>query len=477
MQLEDVFIAKGLVRPDDLNRAVNDRVVPSPVILDRLRALKLATSEQIESVLQTRPQAAPVSVEETGVSGAMLQALLLKGLHRGIHELPGLVELLRLPGQVLTALLDEAVARKLIKVSGASERGTIPMLDYALTAAGRAAADEAVERNAYLGPAPVGLDAYAKQMRRQSLANEKVEAAGIRSAFADMVLAEEFIQRIGPAINAGRSVLLYGPPGNGKSSFAKRIGRVFTDVIYVPHCIEVAGQIIRIFDPKIHEEITRTNGREVGATSIRQGDFDRRWVACRRPVVVTGGEFTLDMLELRQIEGANFYEAPLHIKAVGGTFVIDDFGRQRIQPKDLLNRWMIPLEERADYLKLNTGATFAVPFDELVVFCTNLAPRDLMDAAFLRRIPYKIKVDPPAVERFREIFRQAAAERGLTVPEPIFGWLVDELQDRRQFALGCYQPRFIVDHIVEACRFARRAPEITEPLVAAALDDLYTSES
>jgi predicted ATPase with chaperone activity len=476
MRLEEVFVAKGILQPADLARALDGPPRPGIAVTDRLLALELITPEQIDSVLQTRPQAGPASVAETGVSPALLLALLLKALQRGVDDLPGLVDLLRLPGHVVTALLDEAVARKLVKVSGAEARSTIPVLNYALTPAGRTAAAEAAERNGYLGPAPVGLEAYAGQMRRQALGNESIEAAGIKAAFAGLVLADEFVDRVGPAINAGRAILFYGPPGNGKSSLAKRIGRVFTDIVYLPYCIEVEGQIVRLFDPQIHEEIARAGEREATATSIRQGDFDRRWVACRRPVVITGGEFTLDMLELRPIAGAGFYEAPLHIKAVGGTFVIDDFGRQLVKPKDLLNRWMIPLEERVDYLKLETGATFALPFDELVVFCTNLAPDDLMDAAFLRRIPYKIKVGPPALERFGDIFRRAAAARDLPVPEPILDWLVEELQGRRHVPLGCYQPRFIVDHIMEACRFARRPPEITAQLVEAALDNLHTSE-
>jgi predicted ATPase with chaperone activity len=309
----------------------------------------------------------------------------------------------------------------------------------------------------------------------QRLSNEQVEASSLGEAFEDMVLTDDLKQRIGPAVNAGRSILLYGPPGNGKSSIARRVNRVFSDVIYIPHCIEVSGQIVKIFDPKIHEEVGRVEPQSAPDMVIRREDFDRRWVACRRPLVITGGEFTLDMLDLRYSETANFYEAPLHIKAVGGVFVIDDFGRQYVRPKDLLNRWMIPLEEKIDYLKLNSGATFSVPFDELVIFCTNLAPEDLTDAAFLRRIPYKIRLGAPSPERYREIFIRAAAARRLPFDDTVFVWLVEELQGRRHSPLACYQPRFIVDHVVDACNFAKRNPEMSEALVATALDNLYTN--
>ena len=190
-------------------------------------------------------------------------------------------------------------------------------------------------------------------------------------------------------------------------------------------------------------------------------------------MVITGGEFSLDMLELRHITESNFYEAPLHIKAIGGTFVIDDFGRQIVQPKDLLNRWMIPLEEHVDYLKLHTGATFPVPFDALVLFCTNLAPSDLMDAAFLRRIPYKIKLGPPSIERFGAILRREAAERSVELSDAMFDFLVAELEGRRKFALACYQPRFIVDHVVETSAYQKRPPAFTEALIHRALDNLY----
>ncbi len=190
-------------------------------------------------------------------------------------------------------------------------------------------------------------------------------------------------------------------------------------------------------------------------------------------MVIAGGEFSLDMLELRHIPETNFYEAPLHIKASGGTFVIDDFGRQIVQPKDLLNRWMIPLEEHIDYLRLETGATFAVPFDALVLFCTNLSPSDLMDAAFLRRIPYKIHLGPPSIEQFGSILVREAHGCGLKVDQALFDWLLGELQERRRFALACYQPRFIVDHIMEACAYRGVPPAMTEALVSRALDHLY----
>jgi predicted ATPase with chaperone activity len=272
-------------------------------------------------------------------------------------------------------------------------------------------------------------------------------------------------------------MLLYGPPGNGKSSVARCIGSMFSNTVYVPHCVEIEGQIVKVFDPSIHEELAASQSGRIIETDIRQEDFDHRWVACRRPVVITGGGFSLDMLDLRYNDASKFYEAPLHIKATGGTFVIDDFGRQLIGPKDILNRWMIPLEERLDYLKLNTGATVSLPFETLVIFCTNLAPSDLMDVAFLRRIPYKIKLDWPSIDQYREIFRREAAVRGLEISPSDFNWLVAELRERRNLPLGGYQPGFIMNHIVEASAFAGRDAAIDKSLIAEALDNLYADSA
>jgi energy-coupling factor transporter ATP-binding protein EcfA2 len=477
MRLEEFLVAEGMIRPVDLARAAERTELRGGRITDNLLALKLVTPEQIDNALHMMPPALPSSVESTGVTRSTLHALLLKALYRGgVDSLPGLGETLKLPSHVVGTLIEEAIEHKLLKVTGATARGTLPVLTYSLTPSGRLSAIEALERNQYIGPAPVTLSAYTERAARQRLSHARDEATQIKDALGDLVLPENILDQVGPAIKAGRSILFYGPPGNGKSSIAKRIGRVFSDVIHVPYCIEVEGQIIKIFDPKVHEEVARSSQVALQSVKLRHENFDRRWVACRRPVVITGGEFSLDMLELRYIEGSNFYEAPLHIKAIGGTFVIDDFGRQIVQPKDLLNRWMIPLEESVDYLKLHTGATFPVPFDALVLFCTNLTPSDLMDAAFLRRIPYKIKLGSPSIEQFGAILRQEASDRGLDFTPALFDWLVADLRSRRHFELACYQPRFIVDHVIETCAFRKHTPEISEALVTRALDNLYPQD-
>jgi hypothetical protein len=474
MRLEDLLVAKGILQPADLARAMERRQTHGGLLADSLLALRLITLEQLNAVLQMSPPAMPNTVAETGIAERTLLSLLLKAMYSGgADTVPKLSDLLKLPPSVLQGMLQEANAQKLVKIIGTEGQSAIPVLTYALTEGGREAAADATKQSKYLGPAPIRLQAYVEQLARQRLANEKTSRDKIGGAFRDLVVTEQFVNRLGPAINSGRSILLYGAPGNGKSSIAERVGRLFTDVIYVPYCIEVEGQIIKIFDGTVHVEIER---QSVGADiDIRGGDFDRRWVPCRRPLIITGGELTLEMLDLRYNEVANFYEAPLHIKALGGIFVIDDFGRQFVKPEALLNRWIIPLEERIDYLTLQTGATFSLPFDELIIFSTNLTPDDLMDPAFLRRIPYKIELIAPTRDQYKMIFERVAAARGLNLGDSMFDWAVEELHERRRFPLACYQPAFIVNHAIEACAFDKRAPEISESLIVDALDNLYTS--
>jgi predicted ATPase with chaperone activity len=268
-------------------------------------------------------------------------------------------------------------------------------------------------------------------------------------------------------------MLLYGPPGNGKSSVAHCLGNVFSDVIYVPYAISIEGQIIRVHDPSVHVPLSTHAVNDSNTMSfLRHEEYDARWVPCRRPFILAGGELTLEMLDLRYDPNGHFYEAPLHVKALGGCFVIDDFGRQIVSPTNLLNRWIVPLESRVDYLKLHTGKTFTVPFEELIIFSTNLDPEDLMDTAFLRRLPYKIEVGAPSLENYRNIFNNECERRGVTLSDDAFGAIVHMVIEEKGLELAAYHPRFIVDQVVATCRFMGEAPHFEPRFIEYAINNL-----
>jgi predicted ATPase with chaperone activity len=323
-----------------------------------------------------------------------------------------------------------------------------------------------------LGPAPVSLASYQEQIERQRITNEMVEESALRKGFEGLVVPEHMFRRLLPAINAGRSVLLYGPPGNGKTTLSTRIAALFKDIVYIPYAVEVAGQIIKVFDVQIHKPVHEPTSaiQAPAGLGLHRETFDQRWIACSRPVVMTGGEMTLDMLDLQFNPDARFYDAPLHVKALNGMMLIDDFGRQKFAPNDLLNRWIVPMENQVDFMKLNTGASFTLPFDVLLMFSTNLQPSDLMDAAFLRRIQYKIKLFEPTIDEYRQIFNGVARSRGLALQEEVFNYVVQKLTP---FGLAYYQPRFICDHALETCKSFKLPPLLTTDLAGEALANLY----
>ncbi len=476
MFIGDILVGRGLVGPADLADALEHQRATRASLGECLIALGRLDRADLDAVIEGAPARAG-SIETTGLELPELLNLLLKVLYaKGGATPSGIGDILKLSPSVIRELLAEANDRQLLNTLGAASQRLTAELRYTLTKKGDQWAQDALARNQYVGPAPVPLPAYCAQVLAQPITRELVDETALDRGFADLVLSEDFILQIGPAINSGRSILLYGPPGNGKSSVAERIGRVFQDVIYVPYCFEVDGQIVKVFDANVHRLINHHEVELPASTILGREEFDQRWAACHRPLCITGGELTLEMLDLQYAEGTRYYEAPLHIKALGGIFVIDDFGRQLVSPTVLLNRWIVPMGSQVEHLKLQTGKSFTLPFDEIIIFCTNLSPHDIMDPAFLRRIPYKIEIGSPSIEEYRRIFHRRAKESSIPITEQVIDYIIYKLRDHNDFPLANFQPKFIIDQVLTLCRFKKIEPEFQTRFIDVALNNLYTRD-
>jgi hypothetical protein len=432
-----------------------------------------ATATAAEGVSQPTPPAPPATIAETGLHPDSLAQLLLKTLVAGEATGTGLSEKLRLPYSVLDALIQHARVEKLVEVRGASGTGTAGYR-YILTDLGRDRAMQFFDVSRYVGPAPVPLAQYNAYVRACMAARPYVDRDRLSTGFDQLIVSKAMLDLLGPAVNSGKSLFLYGKPGNGKTVVAEGIGRALGTEMYVPHAIDVDGQIITTFDAVNHQVVAAP---AEAFSVIASAALDRRWEKIRRPVVVVGGELTLDMLDLTFNPISKFYEAPIQMKANGGVFVVDDFGRQRIPPRDLLNRWIVPLESRVDFLTLHTGRKFEIPFNVLIVFATNLQPQSLADEAFLRRIPYKILAKNPTVDEYCRIFEMNCRKRGLAFDPVMVEYLLRKYYQPRRLEMRACHPRDLVEQVVNMCRYQNRELVITRDLLDAACSSYFIEET
>ena len=418
--------------------------------------------------------AAAQTIEASGLTVDLILQLTLKSLYFA-GELTGseLSRRLGLEFPVIAPALELLKGQHQIEIVGGGLVGGISYR-YRISDAGRTRAALFLETSHYVGAAPVPLAQYQAYMDAwRAAAPRGATRERVRQAFSHLVISDAVLDQLGPAINAGHSMFVYGPPGNGKTVISEAIHNLLEGEIAIPHALEVEGQIVRLFDPVSHEAVATEPDRD-SLTSIATGD--RRWVRCRRPMVMAGGELTLDSLELSYNPATGFYRAPVQAIANGGVLVIDDFGRQRCTPRDLLNRWIVPLESRVDFLTLQSGQKFELPFMTLVVFATNIRPAELVDEAFMRRIQYKIFAESPTVRDFKTLFARCCHDLGATAETGLVERLLADYYHPRRIALRGCQPRDLIKQTLSLASYLNRPPHLTMELLEAACDSYFVNE-
>jgi predicted ATPase with chaperone activity len=415
----------------------------------------------IKSEPKFGPTHRPQSLAALDVRQGVLEEIALKTLYlSGSLSVLELAERMCLSYEVVDALFCQLRAEQFCLVTGMT--GHVHQI--AITAQGRTRAVELLSHNHYSGPAPVAFESYAKQTRAQSVKKVDVHAEDVHRAFADLVIDDETLRKFGTALNSGSSVFLWGPAGTGKTTMAETLSRVLADdQIWIPYAVEVDGQIITVYDPSVHRRVEESEPE----------DRDARWVLCKRPSVLVGGELTAEMLDLQFNPMSKFYVAPAQMKANNGVLIIDDFGRQRLRPEELLNRWVVPLDRRIDFLTLAGGKKIEVPFEMLIVFASNMDPAELVDPAFLRRIQTKIKIGEVSGEQFCEIFRRVAIDKGVRYDSSIPADLINYIRvGLKQELRSCY-PRDIVNQVSWAARYEGHTPYIDRPALQRAIDAYF----
>ena len=445
---------------DDLTKPLEplldvDRILAEKKKKDQMSIKKLFTMEYLPP--------SPRSIEETGLEPAFLAELMVKVIYYAT-ELEGLrvAEELALPfSGVVEPILRQLKDENILEIKGGGS-SMAAQWRFQITHKGVEKAQDILQRNGYYGPAPVSINYYTDMVHRQRVSPD-VTLKEVKAAFSDMILNEMTLEKIGPAVNSAKSAFLYGPPGNGKTSICERMCSLLGGAIFVPYALEVGGQVIKLYDNYVHrppqgiEKLNLTDGE--------LSRIDRRWVICERPIVIVGGELTLEMLDLTYNEAAKFYEAPFQVKSNGGMLLIDDFGRQKVRPTDLLNRWIVPLEKNIDFLTLHTGKKCEIPFDQFIVFSTNLDPSDLVDEAFLRRLRYKIEIEDPSVEEYIEIFKRTCAGKGVKYQSSMMKYLLENYYLKEQVAFRACHPRDLLDQVIDRAKYRKIKPQLTPELL------------
>jgi predicted ATPase with chaperone activity len=424
--------------------------------------------------LQTFAPPVPDSIDKIGISSSAVEQLLLKHLYfRG--ELLGreIAGQLGLQFSLIDGLLENLKRQHHIGVKKSMGMGNASAV-FALTESGRSLSREILESNQYAGPVPVPLEQYAEVVRKQRLAENWLGEAELEQAFQHLVVAEDILEQLGPAVNSNKSFLIYGQPGNGKTALAEAFLNIETDAIFMPYAIECQGNIVQLYDPIYHKKI---ESAEAAKSAMNVTEFDGRWFKCRRPFIITGGELTLDMLDLSYNKVSKVYDAPFQLKANNGIYLIDDFGRQRATPAEVLNRWIVPMERRVDYLTFQTGGKMTVPFEAFLVFSTNLRPDQLGDEAFLRRIQYKMYLRSPDSAEFIQIFRRYAESRGLDCPPGLAEHFVQKHYVDGSKRLRRCHPRDVISHAIDVINFKRMPAVLTENLLDRAFRSCFVENA
>jgi predicted ATPase with chaperone activity len=453
-QLGEKLVKDGIITSEKLERALERQKTHGGRVGQNLIALGYLDEETLEKFFRRNPPI-PMTIADTGLDASQIADLLMKHiLFMGEFMISELSERIKLSLSVVETAMESLRREKFIDVKGGTGYAAVTYT-FKITEPGKNRAAELLDLCRYVGPAPVSLEEYRLMVETQTIKSTIISEEGVKKAFSHLILNESVLKRLGPAISSGKSMFIYGPPGNGKTAIAETISRLLPDTIYIPYALTVGGEIITVFDPVNH----------IPVRSDDEDSVDKRWIQVKRPVVITGGELTLRMLDLDFNSISKYYEASLQMKANNGIFIADDFGRQQVEPQNFLNRWIVPLDRRVDFMTLHTGMKFSIPFDMLIIFSTNIEPKQLVDEAFLRRIPYKIKIDHPSEREYEAIFRMLCKLHDIEFNLDSFNYLMNNFYRKDNIKLNACHPRDIIEQVIVSARYYRRPPELTKEAI------------